>query len=168
MKATLRVSLVALALLSLACADDKTTSLPTSPVGVMPNQLSAYVTVSNARPNVGDEVTVGVRALRGSAVGPIGSFTIRLTYDSVGLTFLQADRSANGMVMTNARTAGTLVAAGASAKGFADDQLVSATFRVNAANALSTLSLKVQELNGSGFEDRRSATRVERQLYRAK
>ena len=167
MKATLRVSLAAIALASLACSDNAT-RMPTSPVGVLPNQLSAYVTVSNPTPRVGDQVTVAVRALRGSAVGPIGSFTIRLSYDSVGLTFVQADRSANGMVMTNSRVPGVLTAAGASAKGFIDDQLVSATFRVNAPTALTSLTLTVKELNGSGFEDRRADTRVERQLYRAK
>jgi hypothetical protein len=171
MRATIRFSRVTLVLASLAtlaCADDKPARIPTEPVGVGANELSAYVSVSNPAAMVRDEVTVSVRALRGSAVGPIGSFTVRLSYDSAGLKFLQAAQSTTGMVMTNTRVAGAIVAAGASSGGFTDDQLVTVKFLVMTPKALQSLALKVTELNGSGFEDRRSQMRVERQLYQAR
>jgi len=163
-----RMSFVALALLSLACSDDNNNRLPLQPVGVQPNELSAYISVSNPIARVGDEVTVVPRALRGSAIGPIGSFTIRLGYDSTALKFVQAANGTGGMVMTNARALGTLVAAGASSNGFPDEQLFAATFKVMHPNALTSLKLTVTEMNGSDFSDHRAQTRVERQLYRAR
>ena len=46
---------------------------------------------------------------------------------STKLTFKESARSLHGMVMTNAAKAGDLIAAGASAEGFTDDELLSAT-----------------------------------------
>lgn len=157
-----------LAVLAAACADDKPRSLiPTAPVGVAPDAVSAYIAVSNTNPGVGSQVVVSVRSLRGSTVGPIGSFTFKLAYDPSRLRFVAASRSARGMVMTNPGTPGILVSAGAAAEGFVDDQLLSATFRVLAPDGLRSLSLDVTELNTVTFADQRSRMNVERGLYRA-
>ena len=99
-------------------------------------------------------------------MGPIGSYTIRLAYDSTRLRFKEAARSEFGMVMANGAKAGTLVAAGASATGFTSDQLLSATFLVLSANALTPLDLTVSELNSVTFTDQTSSVRVSRGLYR--
>ena len=160
------ISLVALAAAAIACDDDRPQLLPTAPLGVAPDAVSAYLAVSNANPAVGSEVTVFVRARRGSAVGPIGSFTIRLAYDSTRLQFKDAARSEHGMVMANGANAGLLVAAGASATGFTTDDLVAATFVARATSALTPLELTVTELNSVTFTDQKSSVRVARGLYR--
>ena len=149
-----------------ACDDTRPEQLPTAPLSVASDAVSAYVAVSNANPAIGSEVTVFVRARRGSAVGPIGSFTIRLAYDSTRLRFKDAARSEFGMVMANGANAGLLVAAGASATGFTNDELLSATFVATSANALTPLNLTVSELNSVTFTDQTSSLRVARGLYR--
>jgi hypothetical protein len=161
-----RLSLIAVVAVSAACDDDRANQLPTAPVSVAPDALSAYVSVSNPNAKVGDHVTVTVRALRGSAVGPIGSFTVRLAYDSTRLSFREAGRNAQGMVMTNAANRGVVVAAGASAEGFGSDELVSATFDVTATGALASLALTVSELNSLAFENQMSRMKVMKGIYR--
>lgn len=153
----------------IGCRDDdrqRAVEIPSAPGNLPANALSAFVTVSNPDADVGDEVLVTVRALRGSAVGAIGSFTLRLAYDSLRVRFLEAGTSSHGMVLTNTKAAGVVVAAGASSSGFVDDQLVTARFRVTGPRGLRSLELAVSELNSVSFEDQRSAMRVERSLYR--
>jgi len=151
-----------------ACDDERQQSqMPTAPMSVASDAVSAFVVVSNPNPAIGSEVTVWVRALRGSAMGPIGSYTIRLAYDSTRLQFKEAARSAEGMVMANGANRGLVIAAGASAEGFKSDELLASTFVVTSASALSTLELTVTELNSVTFADQKSAVRVERGLYRA-
>jgi len=166
MRLASRFPLVALLAVAASCDDDRPQLLPVAPMSVASDAISAYVAVSNANPTPGTEVTVFVRARRGSAVAPIGSFTLRLAYDSTRLRFKDAGRSDHGMVLTNAARAGVVVAAGASAEGFTDDELLSATFTVSSANALAALQLSVSELNSVKFEDKNASTRVEHGLYR--
>jgi hypothetical protein len=151
------------------CTDDpdKLVHTATAPENVPPNAMSAFVTVSNPRAAAGDRVTVTVRALRGVAVGPIGSFRIRVLYDSTKLAFIETAPSSHGMVLANPAEAGNVIAAGASAAGFLDDRLVRATFRILRDDGLRSLALSVDELNSVMFEDQRPAMRVERSLYRS-
>ena len=137
------------------------------PIEIGPDALSAYVVVSNPNAPVGTEVQVSVRALRGKNVGPIGSFTIRLGYDSLGLAFLRSAEGTQGMVMANGAPRGLLIAAGASAEGFKNDELLNATFRVSGADGLKSLTLTVNELNSLKFEDQTSLISVMRGIYRA-
>jgi hypothetical protein len=150
-----------------ACDDNKTQPLPTAPMNVAPNAVSAYIAASSTNPATGSDVTVWVKARRGSAVGPIGSFTIRLAFDSTRLRYVDVARSTFGMVMANPAKAGVVLAAGAAAEGFGDDQLLAAKFHVLGANALTSLALTVTELNTIGFVDQRANTSVARGLYRA-
>ena len=90
-----------------ACDDNKTQPLPTAPMNVAPNAVSAYIAASSTNPATGSDVTVWVKARRGSAVGPIGSFTIRLAFDSTRLRYVDVARSTFGMVMANPAKAGT-------------------------------------------------------------
>lgn len=159
-------SLVALLAAASACDDDRPQLLPVAPMEVAADAVSAYVAVSDANPAPGSDVTVFVRARRGSAVAPIGSYTLRLAYDSTRLHFKDAGRSAHGMVLANGAMAGVVVAAGASAEGFTDDELLAANFTVTSASALKALELNVSELNSVAFEDKKSSMRVERGLYR--
>ncbi len=163
----LNCCVVALAVAApLACTDhDRLTDvMPVAPAAVGDNGMSAFITVSNPTPNVGDRVTITIRAVRGAAVGKVGSFTLDLRYGS--LRFIEAGRSAFGMVLANGTERGTLKAAGASAEGFADDQLLSAVFEVEEPKALQTLQLTITEMNSVAFQDQRANMRVERDLYR--
>jgi hypothetical protein len=156
----------AMLLATVAC-EDRNRDLPTAPTRVAPNQISAYLVASNSTPAVGTDITVWVRARRGSAIAPIGSFTLRVSYDSTRLRFKQSGRSTQGMVMANGAKAGVLVAAGASADGFKNDELLAVTFNVKASGALTGLALSVSELNSIAFADQKSAMRVERRVYRS-
>jgi hypothetical protein len=164
----LRIALLVAAAASLGCDDDRplATELPTGPAAVPANALSAFVTVSDSRPGVGDQLTVAVRALRGQSVGAIGSYTLRLAYDSTKLRLLDTGRSDFGMVMANGADAGVIVAAGASSQGFTDDQLLVARFMVTGARAVASLKLDVTELNSLKFENQMSAMKIEQQVYR--
>ena len=159
------LSVAAIAFLAAACDDDRTAALPAAPLGVAANEVSAYVAVSNANPAPGSDVTVWVRARRGSAMGPVGSFTLRVSYDSTRIRFKDAGRSQFGMVMANSGASGLLVVAGASAQGFTDDELLAATFTATSSGALAGLALEVTELNSATFEDQKPSLRVARGLY---
>ena len=148
-----------------ACDDDRPQQLPIAP-DVASNAVAAYVAVSDANPMVGSQVSLWVRARRGSLMGPIGSFTVRLAYDSTRLRFQDAARSAEGMVLANGAAPGLLVAAGASAQGFQSDELLAARFDVIGAHALDGLQLSVTELNSVTFENQKASARVERGLFR--
>src|SRR5687768_3860542 len=103
MRALTRLSLLA----ALAgCDDDRRSGVPTMPLEIAPDAMSAYVVVSNPDAPAGTEVQVSVRALRGRNVGPIGSFTIRLGYDSLGLSYVKSATNAQGMVMANGANRG--------------------------------------------------------------
>lgn len=163
----MRVSQVTkLALLALAAGcDDEARQLPAAPE-VAPNELSAYVSVSNSAPAIGSRFTVTVRTRRGSAIGPVGSFTVRLAFDTARITYHEAARSDLGMVMANVASPGVLIAAGASASGFTNDELFVATFTARSNDAVKSLSLTVNELNSVAFEDQRVHARVERRVFR--
>jgi hypothetical protein len=150
-----------------AACDDERASLPSAPSEVAPNAVAAYLAVSSPTPSAGERVTVTVRARRGSAVGPIGSFTVRLAYDTTRLRYVESARAARGMVLANGSVRGVVKGAGASAEGFSDDELLTSTFLVLAGGeALASLALEVPELNSVSFEDQRAAMRVEKRLFR--
>lgn len=150
------------------CSDDR--SLPLAPSEVAPDELSAYVSVSDPNPESGTRFTVSVRTLRGSAVGPVGSFTIELDFDSTQLRFHEAARSGIGMVMANGATPGLVRAAGAAALGFTNDDLMEATFSViegvEPRDAIASLGLRVTELNSLTFENVSGQVRVSREVHR--
>lgn len=167
MRALTRLSLFAALAVTAGCDDDRRSGVPTMPIEIGPDALSAYVVVSNPNAPVGTEVQVSVRALRGRNVGPIGSFTIRLGYDSLGLAFLRSADGTQGMVMANGAQRGLLIAAGASAEGFRNDELLTATFRVSSAGGLASLALTVNELNSLEFQDQTKLINVMKGIYRA-
>jgi hypothetical protein len=148
-----------------ACDDGRATRLPAAPE-VAPNELSAYLAVSQSDPTVGSQFSVTVRTKRGSAVAPVGSFTIRLTFDTTRVRYHDVGRSELGMVMANGAKPGLVLAAGASGNGFTSDELLVATFTALAPDAAKALHLTVEELNSVGFEDQRGKVRISRELYR--
>lgn len=161
------VPLLAAAALA-GCDDDRSTvALPTMPVAVPANALTAYMTIDKPQARFGESLTITVRATRGSAVRAIGSFNMTVSYDSTRLRVLDVARSATGMVLANTNNRGSIRAAGASGDGFTDDLLLTVTFRVTGPQPTRGLILDVSELNSIGFQDHRPAMRVEKSLYRA-
>ena len=158
---------VALAAGVVACDDNRVSQSLAAPA-VAPNELSAYLTVSQSDPTVGSQFQVTVRTKRGSAVAPVGSYTLRLAFDSTRLRYESFGRSELGMVMANGAKAGVLVAAGAAASGFTNDELLVATFTALSVGAAQSLELSVSELNSVGFEDQRGRMRISRELYKDK
>lgn len=148
-----------------ACDDDRATRLPLAPE-VAPNELSAYLAVSQSDPTVGAQFTVSVRTRRGALVAPVGSYTIKLAFDTTRLQYRTVGRSEVGMVMANGEKPGLLLAAGASSGGFTSDELLVATFTALAPGAAQSLTLTVDELNSVGFEDQRGKVRIARELFR--
>jgi hypothetical protein len=138
------------------CADDRPKALPSEPTELAATALSAYMAVSDAAPPPGGQFTVAVRTKRGSAVGPVGSFTLRLLFDSTKMRFVEHARSELGMVMANGATPGVLTAAGASANGFTNDELLFATFIALGPDPVSSLTIAVTELNSVAFENHRN------------
>ena len=156
---------------TVACDDPRRPeAMPTAPALLGPDAMAAFITVSDPKPNVGDRVTVTGRAVRGAvrgaSVGKIGSFTLALSYGAPQLRFIEAGRSAYGMVLANGAEPGKLKAAGASAEGFTDDQLLTVVFEVLAPNAVQSLQLTVTEMNSVAFQDQRAQMSVERTLFR--
>lgn len=153
-------------IIAVGCDDERpAAALPTAPAGVDANKLSAFIAVSKPLAGVGERITVTVRALRGSSVGEIGSYTLRVNYDTTRLQLVETARSDFGMVMANGETRGVIRAAGASGQGFQDDRLLTATFLVTAPQPIRGLSLHVTELNSIAFEDQKSALRVEKSVF---
>jgi hypothetical protein len=167
MKTFSRSSLLTfVAIAAIGCDDDRSRELPVAPMEVAANELSAYVVVSDPAPAIGSRFTVSVRTRRGTAVGQVGSFTIQVAFDTTRLRFHEAARSQHGMVMANVARPGVLTAAGASAAGFADDELLAATFTAVSAEAVESLALTVTELNSVKFESQREQVRVRRGAFR--
>lgn len=162
-----RITFVTLPLLVAAgCSDDRPNALPAEPSEIEATGLSAYMAVSDATPPPGSRFTVAVRTKRGSAIGPVGSFTLRLTFDTTGMRFVEAARSDAGMVMANGVSPGVLMAAGASSTGFTSDELLFATFEALAPDAVGSLEFAVTELNSIAFENQRDRVVLARSVVR--
>ena len=166
MRHSYRIALATLPLLVAAGCADRQNALPAALEDVAPTGLSAYLAVSDAAPPPGSRFTVAVRTKRGAAVGPVGSFTLRLMFDTTRMRFVEAARSDVGMVMSNGATPGVLVAAGASSNGFTNDELLFATFDALGHDATATLALSVSELNSVSFENQRSRLVLSRTVVR--
>ena len=160
-----RIALATLPLL-VACGDDRPRTLPAALDEIEATALSAYMAVSDATPPPGSRFTVAVLTKRGALVGPVGSFTLRLTFDATRMRFVEAARSPLGMVMANGAAPGVLMAAGASASGFTNDELLFATFDAIAPDAVSSLAIDVTELNSVAFENQRGRLVLAREVVR--
>jgi hypothetical protein len=157
MRPLYRTSLAGLIIaMATGCADDRPRALPAEPTEIEATALSAYMAVSDPTPPPGSRFTVAVRTKRGVAVGPVGSFTLRLFFDSTKMRFVEHGRSELGMVMANGATPGVLTAAGASSNGFTNDELLLATFTAIGPDPVSTLTFSVTELNSVSFENHRN------------
>jgi hypothetical protein len=80
----------------------------------------------------------------------VGSYTVRITYDTTRLVFDGDASAGQGMRVMNAKD-GILTIAAASTEGFGSDTMFAARFRVLAARADAGLSADVVEMYSVGF-----------------
>lgn len=135
-----------------ACAD------PHSPAGsvvrIEPRQISSSLSISDSSTPGVIVVTLGVRGDR--ALGKIGSFTARISYDSTALTFLGETALADGGLRAVNPTSGLIRVAGAAASGMDGSTLIALRFSVTDRAALARARVDIEELHEVNRADLRS------------
>ncbi len=116
-----------------------------------PPARSAYLSVSDLSPEPGGNVVVaGTLTIDGKL--SLGSFRVRLAYDATMLHFIEEIPNQGMMRVVNPRS-GEVVVVGASSSGSSDGRLFTLRFRVDDPAGLSSLVLRVDELNDAAFLD---------------
>lgn len=147
------------------CAEySPTPPLPKEPLAPE-SGATAWIAVPSGTFRAGDHLTVQLNAARARNVGAIGSFTLKVSYDTTGLRLLSTSGASAGMVVSNAAH-GTITLAGASGSGFTATTLATLTMEVVNPLAIESLALRVDELNTASFGDQSARTSVERRVYR--
>lgn len=155
----LRSIAMAVVLFGAACADEPTKPDPLPPP--VDQGVNAYIVVDNLHAGIGQTVKVTVVVRTADANVKVGSYTGRLHFDAAALQYKAELAINDGLRVANPNGAGTgeIRFAGASATGFADLALYSATFTVKQANWTSALTLQMEELSAA-----RSLTNLSPQL----
>ena len=156
MKATACL-LVAAALLASACDRRDHLASPDSAATPATPQLperSAYLSVSDLTPDAGGLIVVAA-TLRVSDHLSLGSFRVRLGYDSTKLHFVQEFPAADMMRVVNPQP-GNVVVVGATTNGSLDGRLFEFRFRVDDPAGINSLALSIDEMNDSGFIDQKA------------
>jgi len=145
----LRSIAMAVVLLGAACADEPTKPDPLPPP--VDQGVNAYIVVDNLHAAIGQMVKVSVVVRAADANVKVGSFTGRLHFDAAAMQYKAEVAINDGLRVANANGAGTgeIRFAGASATGFADLTLYSATFTVKQANWTRALTLQMEELSAA-------------------
>jgi hypothetical protein len=157
-------SLLAVAGLA-ACAEPPTAPIAPAEPSAPATGVLVYLSLSSLAPQPGDRVTIAVNALRAADAEAIGSFTLRVAYDTTALRLAASGTSGEGMVLANAAR-GMVTIAGASGEGFRASPLATLTMDVVRAGALPSLALTVDEITATSFRDERARTSVDRRQYR--
>lgn len=160
-----RHALLATMIVAAGCAEySPTPPLPREPAAPE-SGATAWLAVPSGTLKPGDHVTMQLNAARARNVNAIGSFTLKVAYDTTGLRYLSSSGAAGGMVVSNAAK-GTVTIAGASGSGFTAVTLGTITMEVVNPLAIESLGLRVEELNTTSFGDQSARTSVERHVYR--
>ena len=158
------LSVIAILILGAACdrrdrlaAPDSTSARPTPAAPAR----SAYLSVSNLSPEGGASVVVaGTVTIDGEL--SLGSFRVRLGYDPTMLHFLEEVPSQGMMRVVNPQS-GEVIVVGASSSSSSDGRLFTLRFRVDDPAGLSSLVLRIDELNDGAFLDQKqTVTRASR------
>jgi len=145
----LRSIAMAVVLFGAACADEPTRPDPLPPP--VDQGVNAYVVVDNLHALPGQTVRVSVQVRSADADVKVGSYTGRLHFDAAALQYKAEVAINDGLRVANPNGAGggEIRFAGASATGFADLTLYSATFTVKQANWTRALTLQMEELSAA-------------------
>jgi hypothetical protein len=145
----------------IACSDATAPSTPPPPPppnGEQPlaaNELRPFVGTPTTPPAVNDQIVVKLGVKRGTSAPKLGSFAGTLTFDATAFEFVGESNPGDGVVAVAVTSPGVLTFAGASAEGFATDQLAGATVKVLKTGALASLTLALNELTTVNLEDRK-------------
>lgn len=128
----------------LAAPDTAATVSPTD----QPQRI-AYISVSDLRPTAGDVVVVAGTLGVGETIS-LGSFRVRLSYDTTRLTYV-GEVALPGMLRVVNPRRGDVIVAGASSGSSSDGRLFALRFRVDDPAGLESLLLRIDELNDGHF-----------------
>lgn len=145
----LRSIAMAVVFIGAACADEPTRPDPLPPP--VDQGVNAYIIVDNLHAAVGQTVHVSVQVRSSDATVKVGSFTGRLHFDAGTLEYKAEDPINDGLRVANPNGAksGEIRFAGASATGFANLTLYSASFTVRQGSWSSGLALQMEELSAA-------------------
>jgi hypothetical protein len=146
-----RLGLLALAAGQLALSGCDRPEPPTAPVA---EPSIANLVVSGSSNTIGGVIVVTAAITAAAQPARVGGYTLRLTYDTTRIAFLEEETVPAGLGAVHAE-GGVVRAAGASISGFPDGVLVRAAFQVRRAGAPGGLLLVIDELNGIDLADRR-------------
>ena len=150
------LSLLGLVLLGTGCERRNHLASPDT-VDVLPKPVaparSAYLSVSDLSPTEGAVIVVAGTVTVGSDLS-LGSFRVRLRYDST-LLHLIGEVPASGMMRVVNPQPGEVVIVGASSASSADGRLFTLRFRVGSPAGLNSLMLVIDELNDAAFLDQK-------------
>ena len=118
---------------------------------------SVYLTVSELSPRPGATIVV-TATLKVSDSLSLGSFRVRLGYDSTKLRFLEEIPGADMMRVVNPQS-GDVIVVGASPNPSRDGRLFVFRFQVDDPAGINSLVLRVDELNDTDFNDQRATVR---------
>jgi hypothetical protein len=157
-----RIFVVALALvLSLAGCDRRdefaapdSSSAPHPPAVT---QGSAYLSVSELSPARGATIVV-IGTVKISDTLSLGSFRVRLGFDSTKLQFIEEIPDADMMRVVNPK-ADEVIVVGASSQPSSAGRLFAFRMRVDDPAGINSLMLFVDELNDAAFRDQRLSVR---------
>src|SRR4051812_7246333 len=117
-------------------------------------ERAAYLSVSDLSPEAGDTIVV-TGTLRVGDDLSLGSYRVRLGFDSTKLRFVEEIPNAEMMRAVNPR-AGDVIVVGATANGSTDGRLFAFRLRVNDPAGLNSLVLRIDELNDTAFRDQKA------------
>ena len=118
---------------------------------------AAYLSVSEASPAPGAAVVVAA-TLRVSDSLSLGSFRVRLGYDSTKLRFIEEVPVGEMMRVVNPLE-GDVVVVGATSSPSRDGRLFTFRLRVVDPAGINSLVLRIDELNDIAFNDQRATVR---------
>lgn len=145
----LRSIAMAIVLVGAACADEPTRPDPLPPPP--PQGVDAFVIADNLHATPGQTVTISVIVRSADANVKVGSYTGRLHFNAASLQYKAEVAINDGLRVANPNGAGAgeIRFAGASATGFANLTLYSATFTVKSPGWARELTLQMEELSAA-------------------
>ena len=152
----LRRAWVCFAIAAIACdrRDRFAAPDPSTPATPPIPDRSAYLSVSDLAPRPGDTITVR-GTLKVSGDLSLGSFRVRLGYDTTKLRYGHEVASSDIMRVVNPMP-GDVVVVGATPGGSVDGHLFTLRLVVDDPNGVSSLVLRIDELNDTAFRDQKA------------
>ena len=151
-----RSSLIVLAALLAGCESRDRLAQPDTitarPAPAIPEQ-SAYLSVSDLSPEPGGIIVVAGTVTVGGDL-TLGSFRVRLGYDSTKLHFID-ELPAGGIMRVVNPKGGDIVVVGAASGQSMDSTLFAMRLRADDPAGINSLVLRIDELNDGQFKDRK-------------